>query len=68
VVTTTAALHVGDTVWVDWGLTEVRGVVRSLYGTGRARRVVVDVPIPGSTGEQLDTESVTLPLSAVRLG
>lgn len=48
------APEIGEAVWVPWGFDKVPGEVRDLFGD----HAVVDVIVQGSSGEELDRESV----------
>lgn len=56
----------GDAVVIPWGIDEVRGTVAEVYGSGRARRVVVALE-PEESGFVVDEPTtVALPIGSVR--
>jgi hypothetical protein len=59
-------LSYGDEVLVPWGISEVRGTVREVYGSPPRVHVVVELTheLSGSIVDEPTT--VTLPLDAVR--
>lgn len=58
-------LH-GDEVSIPWGLDEVRGRVREVYGSPLRRHVVVELT-PELSGSIVDEPTtVTMPIDAVR--
>lgn len=63
---TKPALAFGEEVIIPWGLDEVRGTVREVYGRPPRVQVVIDLT-PELTGSVVDEPTtVTLPLDAVR--
>jgi hypothetical protein len=60
------AIEVGDKVAVPIGTVDVIGTVLEIYGTQRARRVLVEVPVHGSTGYAIEKRGTSYPISAVR--
>ena len=59
-------LKPGDKVVVPWGLDEIVGVVREVYGLPARRSVLVRVPIHGPSGETLDEQDISFPEHALR--
>jgi hypothetical protein len=57
----------GDHVVVPWGLDEVPGTVRDIYGPHRAQFALVTIAIQGTAGETLAEEDVSFPLSEIRV-
>lgn len=56
----------GEEVIIPWGLEEVRGTVRDVYGTPPRVHVVIDLT-PELTGSVVDEPTtVTLPIDAVK--
>jgi hypothetical protein len=56
----------GDEVLIPWGLDEVRGTVREIYGTPPRVHVVVELT-PELSGSVVDDRTtVTLPFDAVK--
>lgn len=61
-----SGLAFGDEVIIPWGVAEVRGTVREVYGTPPRVHVVVELT-PELSGSIVDEPTtVTLPLDAVK--
>ena len=56
----------GEKVVVPLGLDEIVGVVLEVYGPPGHKSVYVRIPIHGPSGETLQEEDISYPLSAVR--
>ena len=63
---TRTKLKAGDRVHVPWGLDELVGVVREVYGPPGSPSVLVEVPIQGASGEVLEVSTVSYAASALR--
>jgi primosomal protein N' len=61
------AIKPGDRVAVPWGLEEVTGVVREVYGPSSHRSVLVRVPTHGPSGETLEESDISFPETALRV-
>jgi hypothetical protein len=59
--------QVGQRVKVYWGLDEVEGRVVDVYGQGSLARARVEIPVLGPDGEELDTETFSLPFEALHV-
>ena len=60
-------LKAGDKVEVPWGLDQLIGVVREVYGPPGKPFVMVEVPVHGASGEILETTTLSFPADAVTL-
>ncbi len=60
-------LKPGDKVAVPWGLDEIVGVVREVYGPPLRRSAVVRVPVHGPSGEALDESDISFPAHVLRI-
>jgi len=58
-------LKQGDQVRVPWGLDEVVGKVVEVYGPAGHRSVLVEIPVEGASGEELETTQVSMPESSL---
>ncbi|QMU70261.1 hypothetical protein [Streptacidiphilus sp. P02-A3a] len=58
--------EVGQEVLVPWGLDYLLGTVLRVYSTGRGPKVVVQVDVPGVSGDEVEDVTVTLPADAVQ--
>ena len=60
------SLKVGDAVVIPWGISEVRGKVAEIYGSGQGRHVVVALQ-PEESGYVVDEPTtVAFPIDPVR--
>ena len=60
-------LRPGDKVEVPWGFDLLIGIVREVYGSPGKPFVMVEIPIHGSSGETLDTTTLSFPADALTL-
>ncbi len=63
----TADLNPGDNVEVPWGVNQLIGIVREVYGPAGKRFVMVEVPVHGASGEILETTTLSFPADALTL-
>ncbi len=59
-------LAYGEEVVIPWGVDEVHGTVREVYGSGERTYVVVDLTPELSDSVVSEPTTVTMPLSAVK--
>lgn len=57
---------VGDTVLVSWGRETVEAEVEEVYGPSERRWLRVWMPVHGASGEVLERDLITVPLSSVQ--
>lgn len=62
-----AGLKPGDNVRVPWGVDQLVGTVREVYGPPGKPFVMVAVPVHGASGEVLETTPLSFPADAVTL-
>jgi rRNA processing protein Gar1 len=62
---TVAGLKPGDEVEVPWGLDQLIGIVREVYGPPGKPFVMVEVPVHGASGEILETTTLSFPADAL---
>lgn len=60
-------LKPGDKVEVPWGLDQLIGTVREVYGPPGKPFVMVEVPVHGASGEILETTTLSFPSDALTL-
>lgn len=56
-----ASLKPGDKVKVNWGVDQYTATVTHVYGPAGRRRVIVEIPILGSRGEELSFTTASVP-------
>lgn len=59
-------VRAGDAVEVPWGFGRTRGVVETILGPSTHPHALVRVVLTDSTGDPLDEETISLPLSDLR--
>jgi len=60
-------LKPGDRVEVPWGLDQLTGIVREVYGPPGKPFVMVEVPVHGASGEVLETTTLSFPWDVLTL-
>ncbi len=58
-------ISAGDLVHVPWGFENIRAIVRDIYGPPAHPMALVEVEVPGASGEALQSFTFSLSLDEV---